>query len=154
MKESKPIVELDMLVKWICCPMKVFWTRKSASRAFDYESLLRTMVLNTMKAGYRDANPGDPPDLEQHVSGIWEYFLKIRGFPNPRFQIRRMYDFFEMRSKYLDQIDKRYRDSTGLLNLNHWWDTGLIFDSKYFQLRDEINEFQSLLGFPECAGIS
>ena len=149
MKESKPIVELDMLVKWICCPMKVFWIKKSASRAFDYESLLRTMVLNTMKAGYRDANPGDLPDLEQHVSGIWEYFLKIRGFPNPRFQIRRMYDFFEMRSRYLDQIDKRYRDSTGLLNLNHWWDTGLIFDSKYFQLRDEINEFQSLLGFPE-----
>lgn len=149
MKESKPIVELDMLVKWSSCPMKVFWTKKSVSRIYDYESLLRTMVLNTMKAGYRDANPGDPPDLEQHVSGIWEYFLKIRGFQNPRIQIRKMYDFFEMRSRYLDQIDKRYRDSTGLLNLNHWWDTGLIFDSKYFQLRDEINEFQSLLGFPE-----
>ena len=149
MKESKPIVELDMLVKWSCCPMKVFWTKKSASRAFDYESLLRTMVLNTMKAGYRDVNPDDQPDLEQHVSGIWEYLLKLRGFPNPRLQIRKMNEFFEMRSRYLDQIDKRYRDSTGLLNLNHWWDTGLIFDTEYFQLRDEINEFQSLLGFPD-----
>lgn len=149
MKENKPIVELDMLVKWCRCPMKVFWTKNSAFRAFDYESLLRTMVLNTLKAGYRDVNPGDQPDFEHHVSGIWEYLLKIRSFPNPRLQIRKMYDFFEMRSRYLDQIDKRYRDSTGLLNLNHWWDAGLIFGSEYYKLRDEINEYQSLLGFPD-----
>ena len=148
MKESKPVIELEMLVKWCRCPMKVFWTRVKSSRIFDYESLLRTMVLNTLKAGYREVKPGDQPDLEHHISDIWEYLLRARSFPNPGYQVKKMYEFFEIRSRYLDQLEKRYQDSTGLLNLNHWWDSGLIFDLDYFRLRDEINKFQSLLGFP------
>ena len=149
MKENKPIVELDMLVKMSLCPMKVFWAKEKTTRVFDYESLLRTMVLNTLKAGYRDTEPGDQPDFERHISDIWEYLLKVSGFPNPRHHIRKMIDFFDMRCRDLDQIEKRYQDSTGLLNLNHWWDSGLVFDAEYFRLRDEINEYQSLLGFPD-----
>ena len=149
MEESKPIVKLDMLVKMSLCPMKVFWTKEKDSRVFDYESLLRTMVLNTLKAGYRDTDPGDQPDLEQHISGIWEYLLKVRGFPNPRHQVRKMIDFYEMRCRDLDLIEKKYQDSSELLNLSHWWDSGLVFDAEYFRLRDEINKFQLLLGFPE-----
>ena len=149
MKERKPTVELDMLIKMSLCPMKVFWSKKKNSRVFDYESLLRTMVLNTLKAGYRDTKPGNQPELEKHISDIWEYLLKVRDFPNPRHQIRKMIDFYDMRCRDLDQIEKRYQDSSGLLNLNHWWDSGLVFNAEYFQLRDEINEYQSLLGFPE-----
>ena len=149
MEESKPIVELDMLVKMSLCPMKVFWTKEKDSRVFDYESLLRTMVLNTLKAGYRDTEPGDQPDLEQHISGIWEYLLKVRGFPNPRHQVRKMIDFYEMRCRDLDLIEKKYQDSSELLNLSHWWDSGLVFDAEYFRLRDEINKYQLLLGFPD-----
>lgn len=140
---------MDMILDWIRCPMIVFRKKNIGHRVYDYESLLRTMLLNTMKAGYRDMKSSGSLDLEHHVPDIWEYFLKSRKVPNPLNLIRDMNEFCSMRSRYLEQIDKRYRDSTGLLNVGHWWDTGLIFDEKYFSLRDRINKNQYLLGFPD-----
>ena len=60
-----------------------------------------------------------------------------------------MIDFYEMRCRDLDLIEKKYQDSSELLNLSHWWDSGLVFDAEYFRLRDEINKYQLLLGFPD-----
>ena len=54
MKDQRPVVKLDSLLDWISCPMRSFWKRKKGIPSFEYESLLRIMLLNTLKAGYRD----------------------------------------------------------------------------------------------------
>ena len=149
MKDQSPIVKLDSLLEWIRCPMKSFWKRKKGVHAFEYESLLRTMLLNTLKAGYRDAGPSGAPELEKHTSGIWEYLLRAYRFPDPKSLVMNMNRFCAMRDRYLESVDRKYRDSSELLNMDHWWDTGLVFDAAYYQLRNEICEFQSLLGLPD-----
>ena len=149
MVKSKPVVELDMILDWIRCPMRVYRKKNKDLRVFEYESLLRFMLLNSLKAGYRDVDSSQKLNLEQHVPDIWEYLLKIRGIPKPQLLIRKMNEFYSMRSRYIDRIEKRYLDSTDLLNMAHWWDLGLIFDTQYFHLRDEINKYQSYLGFPD-----
>ena len=149
MVKSKPVVELDMILDWIRCPMRVYRKKNKDLRVFEYESLLRFMLLNSLKAGYRDVDSSQKLNLEQHVPDIWEYLLKIHGIPKPQLLIRKMNEFYSMRSRYIDRIEKRYLDSTDLLNMAHWWDLGLIFDTQYFHLRDEINKYQSYLGFPD-----
>ena len=124
MKNSKPVVDLDMLVQWTRCPMKIFWINKSATRTFEYESLLRTMLLNTLKAAYREADAQKKPDLEEHSSDIWEYLLKVRKFPKPESLLRKMNDFFDLRSRNIEFLEKKYQDSAMLLNLQHWWEIG------------------------------
>lgn len=148
MSNNKPLIDLDMILDWIRCPLKVFRKRKNNVRVFDYESLFRFMLLNTLKAGYRDADSSDKLNLEQHVPDIWEYLLKNRSVPNPKLLIRNMYEFSSMRCRYTERIEKRYADSTNMLNITHWWDLGLVFDADYYCLRDKINKYQSFLGFP------
>ena len=151
--ESKPAVDMGMILDWIRCPMIILRKRNARNRVFDYESLLRTMLLNTLKAGYRDMKSSGVLDLEHHVPDIWEYFLKTRKVPNPLNLIRDMNEFCSMRSRFHELIDKRYRDSTGLLNTGHWWDSGLVFDEKYYSLRDRINKNQYLLGLPDWSSV-
>lgn len=149
MKDQRPVVKLDSLLDWIRCPMRSFWKRKKGVPAFEYESLLRTMLLNTLKAGYRDSDPSGAPELEKHSADIWEYLLRAYRFPDPKSLVRSMNRFCAMRDRYLESVERKYRDSSELLNTSHWWDTGLVFDSSYYQLRNEISEFQSLLGLPD-----
>ncbi len=149
MSDGKPVVELDMILDWIRCPMRIFRKRDQDARSFDYESLLRFMLLNSLKAGYRDADSPDRLNLEQHAPDIWEYLLKIRNVPDPELLVRKMNEFSSVRSGYVERIDNRYSDSSGLLNTAHWWDLGLVFDAGYYRLRDEINKYQSFLGFPD-----
>ena len=149
MKESKPIVALDSLLGWIQCPMKTYWKKKKSGTFFDYGSLLRFMLLNTLKAEYKEAGTALRLDPSRQTSDIWEYLLNIHGFPNPGYMVRKMIDFYSLRTRCLEKLKYRYSDSTGLLDLSHWWSTGLVFTSEYYQLRDEINAFQNLLGFPD-----
>ena len=149
MKDQRPVVKLDSLLDWISCPMRSFWKRKKGIPSFEYESLLRIMLLNTLKAGYRDADPAGVPQLEKHSADIWEYLLRAYRFPDPKSLVRSMNRFCAMRDRYLESVERKYRDSSELLNTAHWWDTGLVFDSSYYQLRNEISEFQSLLGLPD-----
>ncbi len=149
MKEEKPVVELSGMIDWIRCPMKNIWKSRIKKPAYDYESLLRTMFLNTLKAGYREFQAFGGHRLEQHKSNIWEYLLNISSFPDPKEMVRKMNDFYALRRVCLEKLELRYQDSDDTLNTFHWWDNGLCFGRDYYILRNEINEFQSLLGFPD-----
>ena len=149
MKSIKPVIKLDSLLDWIRCPMKTYWRKKKTETVFDYESLLRYMLLNTLRAEYRDAGSALRIDPAQHSSDIWEYLLNIHDFPNPGYIVRKMNEFYSLRTRCLEQIKTRYSDSTGLLDLPHWWSIGLVFNTAYYHLRDEINTYQYLLGFPD-----
>lgn len=149
MKETKPVIELDSLLDWIRCPMRIYWRKKKTGPVFDYGSLLRFMLLNTLKAEYREAGSALRLDPARQASDIWEYLLNLHDFPNPAYTVRKMIEFYSLRTRCLEQIKSRYSDSTGLLDLSHWWSIGLIFDPEYYRLRDEINAFQHLLGFPD-----
>ena len=149
MKTEKPVVELNSMINWIRCPMKNIWRERIKKPVYDHESLLRTMFLNTLKAGYRDSGPGGEPGFEKHTSNIWEYLLRISSFPDPMTALRKMNDFYAQRCSCLEKLELRYQDSGNTLNTFHWWDNGLCFDRDYYALRNEINEFQSLLGFPD-----
>ena len=142
-------MELDSLIQWIRCPMKLFWKQKQSRSVFDYESLLRSMLLNTLKAGYREAGSSGSLHLDRHSADIWEYLLRLYRFPEPKQLFRNMTEFCSLRNGCLEDITRKYGDSTDLLNKAHWWDLGLVFSSHYYDLRNEINEFQGLLGFPE-----
>ena len=149
MKNSKPVIELDSLLDWIRCPMRTYWRKKKTGPVFDYGSLLRLMLLNTLKAEYREAGSALRLDPVRQTSDIWEYLLNLHDFPNPAYTVRKMIEFYSLRTRCLEQIKSRYSDSTGLLDLSHWWSIGLVFDPEYYRLRDEINAFQHLLGFPD-----
>ncbi len=149
MKDFKPVIELDSLLDWIHCPMKTYWRKKKSGPVFDYGSLLRFMLLNTLKAEYREAGSALRLDPARQASDIWEYLLNVHDFPNPAYTVRKMIEFYSLRTRCLEQIKKRYSDSTGLLDLSHWWSIGLVFTPEYYRLRDEINAFQHLLGFPD-----
>ena len=149
MKNSKPVIELDSLIDWIRCPMRTYWRKKKTGPVFDYGSLLRLMLLNTLKAEYREAGSALRLDPVRQTSDIWEYLLNLHDFPNPAYTVRKMIEFYSLRTRCLEQIKSRYSDSTGLLDLSHWWSIGLVFDPEYYRLRDEINAFQHLLGFPD-----
>lgn len=137
------------MVDWIRCPMKIIWKSRIKGTVYDYESLLRTMFLNTLKAGYRDLRTSGERRLEKHTSNIWEYLLNVSSFPSPIETLRKMNDFYALRSSCIENLELRYQDSDETLNTLHWWDNGLCFSREYYQLRNEINEFQSLLGFPD-----
>ena len=147
--DSKPVISMDSLLDWIQCPMKTYWRKKKSVNSFDYWSLLRFMLLNTLKAEYREAGEAIHLDPSRQTSDIWEYLLSIHGFPNPEYLVWKMIEFYSFRTRCLEQIKNRYSDSTGLLDLSHWWNTGLVFTPEYYELRDEINSFQNLLGFPD-----
>ncbi|MBQ6517646.1 MAG: hypothetical protein IJI14_02945, partial [Anaerolineaceae bacterium] len=149
MINSRPVIELDSLLDWIRCPMKSYWRKKKAGTFFDYSSLLRFMLLNTLKAEYREAGSALRLDPVRQASDIWEYLLNLHDFPNPAYMVRKMIEFYSLRTRCLEQIKSRYSDSTRLLDLSHWWSIGLVFDPEYYRLRDEINAFQHLLGFPD-----
>ncbi len=149
MKDSKPVIGLDSLLDWMRCPMRTYWRKKISGPVFEYGSLLRFMLLNTLKAEYREAGSALRLDPARQASDIWEYLLNLHDFPNPAYMVRKMIEFYSLRTRCLEQIKNRYSDSTGLLDLSHWWSIGLVFDPEYYRLRDEINAFQHLLGFPD-----
>ena len=149
MKDTKPVIELDSLLDWIRCPMRTYWRKKKTGPVFDYGSLLRFMLLNTLKTEYREAGSALRLDPARQASDIWEYLLNLHDFPNPAYTVRKMIEFYSLRTRCLEQIKSRYSDSTGLLDLSHWWSIGLVFNPDYYRLRDEINTFQNLLGFPD-----
>ena len=149
MINSRPVIELDSLLDWIRCPMKSYWRKKKAGTFFDYSSLLRFMLQNTLKAEYREAGSALRLDPVRQASDIWEYLLNLHDFPNPAYMVRKMIEFYSLRTRCLEQIKSRYSDSTRLLDLSHWWSIGLVFNPEYYRLRDEINTFQNLLGFPD-----
>ena len=149
MKTEKPVVELKRMINWIRCPMKNVWKDRIKKPVYDYESLLRMMLLNTLKAGYGDPDVCGKPGLERHTSNIWEYLLSISSFPDPGATLRKMNEFYGLRCNCLEKLDLRFQDADNTLNTFHWWDNGLCFDRDYYALRNEINEFQSLLGFPD-----
>ena len=99
MKDFKPVIEMDSLLDWIHCPMKTYWRKKKTGSVFDYGSLLRFMLLNTLKAEYREAGSALRLDPARQASDIWEYLLNLHDFPNPAYTVRKMIEFYSLRTR-------------------------------------------------------
>ncbi|MBQ6520228.1 MAG: hypothetical protein IJI14_16050 [Anaerolineaceae bacterium] len=152
MTTDKPEVNVDSLLKWIRCPMKVYYERRSVQKRFDHDSFLRFMLINTLGYKYSSIKSENELNLRKDIGDIWAHVLNQYGFPDISVKMRQLNEFYSKRKNLLESLKDRSRRYNDLINLSHWWDIGNDrpgADSDYYKLRDAINSDQHLLGFPE-----
>ncbi|MBQ6519282.1 MAG: hypothetical protein IJI14_11220 [Anaerolineaceae bacterium] len=146
MSTEKPVIQLDRLLKWIDCPAKDFYEDVIDEKRFDHRSLLRHMIINRMRFGYDKSGSTGKIDMTSWSGEFWTSFLNKNGFPSTATTLRQMNEFYSQRQDAFNNITGEHMKS---VNKFHWWELGNDFPPRYFVFRDEVNKYQTLLGFPD-----